>query len=148
MEEINFRFKERDINDVLAQELRSAGYWVLQEVRVPPNELDLIVLDPLTLHLTCFEIKRNNWKTLLQQAVKTRLYGHYSIAVLPKPKNNTIPLGEFEKRGVGVLYFYNTNGKFEFLQSIKPEFNTTCNRFLKRNLYKRFGGIYHGGTNE
>jgi hypothetical protein len=105
MEKFNTPLLERDINRLIFKKIKGTGLLVLSELRLHPCEIDLIILDRSTLRLATFEIKRTNWRALLKQAMRAKLYSHFSSAVLPITMQPNIPTTEFSKRGLG-LFFY------------------------------------------
>jgi hypothetical protein len=64
---------ERDVNRQLSRLLTRDGMYVLSEVRLNPYELDIVALDPLSLKLVNFEIKRRDWRGVLDQALRSQL---------------------------------------------------------------------------
>jgi hypothetical protein len=140
--------KERDINEILANELRADGFLVLQGLRLPPREIDIVALDPLSLCLTCLEIKRSDWKETVNQAIRSSLYGHYSIAVLPKSLSKYLKLHEFTRRGIGLLYFDYSKEKLDFKLELKPTLSRNTNRHLKRRVYKKFNIFFEDGEHD
>jgi hypothetical protein len=137
---------EIDINNLIAKKLANSDVLVLQEVRLHPCELDLVLLDKNTFCLATIEIKRNNWRYLLKQALRTRLYSHYSIAAMPNSMQSNVPIEIFAENGIGVI-FYNFKNEVLDLEIInEPKFSTYINRGLKKQIYKRFIDKYGGGV--
>src|SRR6266481_7629111 len=103
MERSSTKRLEREINDLIATELRETGLLVLQEVRLHPCEMDIVLLDPSTLRLATLEIKRGNWRAVLSQAARAQRYCHFAIAVLPISLRDRTPVEEFVSRGIGLI---------------------------------------------
>lgn len=85
--------------------MREAGLLVLQEVRLHPCEMDIVLFDPSSLRLATLEIKRANWRAVLSQASRAKLFCHFAVAVLPASLRATAPLDEFVSRGIGLVFY-------------------------------------------
>lgn len=133
---------EREVNILMANSFREKGYFVLQELRLHPCEMDLVILDKNSLKISIFEIKRNNWNYLLKQAKRTRLYSHYSVAVMPSTMKKSVPLKAFGKQGIGVAFYNYLDSKFDFQFACKPKESDQINRGLKQLIYRSFYSQY------
>ncbi|MBA7690166.1 hypothetical protein ES703_98690 [subsurface metagenome] len=142
MEKYRHNLLEKEVNSLMADSFREKGYFVLQELRLHPCEMDLVILDRNSLKISIFEIKRNNWNYLLKQAKRTRLYSHYSVAVMPSTMKKTVPLKEFGKQGIGVAFYNYLDDKFDFQLVCKPEKSAEINRGLKQLIYRSFYNQY------
>jgi hypothetical protein len=129
---------EREINIRIAKILRKSPYLVLQEVRCPACEIDIVLFDPVTLQLAGFEIKRHSWRETLIQACRNQLYCHFSIAVLPFSMQKKVPEEEFSRHGIGIIYYSVTNRSVDLQLGQSPKITNKINRNLKRKLYERF----------
>ncbi len=138
MEKCRPRLLEKEVNALIADSYRKKGYFVLQELRLHPCEMDLVILDKNSLTISIFEIKRYNWNYLLKQTMRTRLYSHYSVAVMPSTMRKNVPLKEFEKRGIGVAFYDDSYSKFDFQLACKPMKSPKINRGLKQLIYRSF----------
>lgn len=132
---------ESDINDKIA-ELFKDDFWTIQKSRISPAEFDIVLLDSKSLTLINIEIKRNNWRNLIEQAVRGLVYCHYSIAALPVHIKNKIPLDEIEKLGVGVLFYEIENENLTFVLELKPKMSKMINRSCKKIMYNLFVNKY------
>jgi hypothetical protein len=137
---------ESEINKFLADALRSQKMLVLQNVRIHPCELDIVALDTQTLRLVNIEIKRADWRTLLNQALRGTLYCHYSVAALPESMRAVVPEEEFRGRGIGLLYFEPEKHGISWTVGVQPLMSTKVNRSLKKLLYSRFYARYGDGA--
>lgn len=147
METYDFSLPEREVNARLARVLRGKGLFVLQEVRCAPCEIDIVVLDPATLRLAGFEIKRRNWREVLQQACRTQLYCHFVCVVLPESISVSVDLKEFCQRGIGVI-FYKVDGRSLRLDSaLAPQLTSEMNRSLRRRIYQSFADKFGDSLN-
>ncbi len=133
---------ERKINIQICKQLQTINPFVLREVRLHPCEMDIIVLDPNTLLLTALEIKRNKWRELLQQATRAKLYCHFSLAVMPNSKRDSIPLDDFLERGIGIVFYKRNGKKLDLLFDNKPQYSTIINRTFKQQIYLQFQTKY------
>jgi len=134
---------ERELNEIVASELRSHGLIVIQEMRLPPAEFDIIAFDPQTLRLANFEIKRRDWGLTLRQAMRGQLYCHFAVAVLPQRMRERLDMSEFSDRGIG-LVFYSEKPKgasLELKLELLPELSDLQNRGFKRQMYGEFAAI-------
>jgi len=138
--------RESEINGLLAKKLRSHRLLVLQNVRIHPCEMDIVALDPITLRLINIEIKRTDWRALLNQAIRGTLYCHYSVAALPSSMRATVPVEEFRSRGVGLAFFEIENHDLELTVGVQPAMSEKINRSLKKLLYSRFYAQYGDGA--
>jgi len=142
MEKFRPKLLEKEVNILMADSFREKGYLVLQELRLHPCEMDLVILDRNSLKISTFEIKRNNWNYLLKQAKRTRLYSHYSVAVMPSTMKKNVPLKEFRKQGIGVAFYNYLDNKFDFRLACKPKKSGEINRGLKQLIYRSFYNQY------
>jgi hypothetical protein len=133
---------EREINKRVAAVMRQRGCCVLQEVRCPACEIDIVMFDPGTLRLAGFEIKRRDWRESLVQACRTQLYCHFSVAVLPLTMRGVVPVEEFSSRGVGVMFYSITKKSIDLVPVVDPVPTGKVNRTFRRQLYQRFLAAY------
>lgn len=133
---------ERELNECVATQLRKLGLVVLQEVRLHPAEFDIVALDPETLRLANFEIKRRGWLSLLHQAIRGQLYCHFAIAVLPLRMKDRLPVGEFAARGIGLVYYRVSDGEVTMELELPAELSHSQNRGLKRQMYSAFAPTF------
>jgi hypothetical protein len=138
MAKSNPKLLEREINLLFAKEFKKRGFFVLREVRCPPCELDLILLDPISLTLINVEIKRVNWKKLLQQSKRAQLYCHFSVAAMPERMRAFVPIEEFQSRGIGIIFYQEKGRKIELLPMLSPVRSSQTNRGLKQQIYGHF----------
>ena len=142
MAQTDLLLAEKEINARIARVFREHGLFVLQEVRCPPCEIDIVILDPASLQLAGFEIKRRNWREVFRQACRTQLYCHFVCAVLPASMRGSVELEEFNSRGIGVI-FYEVEGQSIRLDSAAtPHLTGEMNRSLRCRLYQRFADAY------
>ena len=134
---------ESEVNSLISKKMKTLGMIVMQELRLPPCELDVVLFDPQTLQLATLEIKRTNWRALLHQAIRAKLYSHFSIAVMPLSMSSSVPIEEFATRGIGVLFYEENNRSIDLTIAAKPKISNVINRFLKQQLYRQFY-IEHG----
>lgn len=128
---------ENDVNDLVSQSLENAGFKVLKRIRLNPAELDIVLFDPRTLELTNIEIKKNKWERLFQQALRGKLYCHYSVVMVPIWSKEKIDLNSFTQEGIGVIFYEelsSTEVKLHFESA--PKRSTQLNRNLKKLLYQ------------
>ena len=111
---------------------------VLRELRLHPSEIDLVIFDRETLRLATFEIKRNNWRALMDQAVRAKLYSHFSSAILPISMRSNVPENEFSQRGLGLIFYEETVDEIDLKLVIQPKLSDSINRSLKQQVYRRF----------
>lgn len=133
---------ERQINALIAAEMRTSGVLVLQEVRVHPCEMDIIMLDPVSLRLATIEIKRNNWRAALSQAMRAKLFCHFAIAALPMSLRNAARRDEFLTRGVGLIFYEEINGDLRLSVDVAPVTSDVINRTFKQLVYRQFHATY------
>jgi hypothetical protein len=138
----NRELLEREINTRITELMRQRGCYVLQEVRCPACEIDIVMFDPDTLRLAGFEIKRRDWRESLAQAYRTQLYCHFAVAVLPAKMESTVPVEEFSCRGVGVMFYSATEESINLVPVIGPVLTNKINRTFRRQLYERFLAEY------
>ncbi len=133
---------EAEVNRRLANQFRAQQMFVLQNVRLHPCELDIVVLDPLTLALANIEIKRANWRAVLRQAIRGQLFCHYSVAVLPVSMRSSVPVIEFEQRGIGLAFYTEAKRSLKLAVACQPGRSHDVNRLFKRLLYRQFSSLY------
>lgn len=133
---------ERDVNRKLSKLLAKDGLYVLSEVRLNPYELDVVALDPVSLRLVNFEIKRRDWRKLLNQSCRAQLYCDFAVAVLPARLEASVSINEFEVPGVGLFFYRWTGRQLEMTARLQPRQASRPSRILKRALYARFADRY------
>lgn len=129
---------ECDINLQISKKLKSKDNYILRELRLHPCEIDIVILDPISLKLTALEIKRNKWNILLHQAHRAQLYCHYSFAVIPNSKRNSIPTEEFIERGIGIIFYKKHGKELELFYENMPQLSSRINRTFKQQVYNQF----------
>lgn len=128
---------ENAVNDLVSQSLENAGFKVLTRVRVNPAELDIVLFDPRTLELTNIEIKKNKWERLFQQALRGKLYCHYSVVMVPIWSKEKIDLNSFTHEGIGVIFYEELSStEVKLHYEAAPTRSTQLNRNLKKLLYR------------
>ncbi len=132
---------EKEINDLISVKLKEK-YFVLQGLRIPPAELDIVFLDNNTLCLTNIEIKRDNWKKLFFQSLRGKIYCHYSIAILPSHMQKNVQVELFRDEGLGLFFYEVTNGKIDLMAVLEPRYSEKMNRVYKKLLYREFYAQY------
>lgn len=138
MENSNNLHLEKEINCFITQELKKKSPFVLTEFRIHPAELDIVFFNRETLQLTNIEIKRNNWKKVLLQAKRGKLYCHYSIAVLPIAYKERVPYESFEDVGVGLMFYEVKRDRIlNLMTAVHPKLSDTINRGFKRLIYNQ-----------
>ena len=129
---------EKDINNRIASKFRREKFFVVQEARFNPAEIDIIIFDIKTLKTACYEIKRSNWKEALRQACRNKRYCHYSYAILPEKRVGNIPRRSFEENGIGLIIFKVLKRGIKLLLIIHPKLSDSINRVWKRAVYSKF----------
>lgn len=133
---------EREINALIAGEMRETGVLVLQEVRLHPCEMDIVLFDPNTLRLATIEIKRANWRAVLSQASRAKLFCHFSIAALPASLRSSAPVHEFAIRGIGLIFYEEVGKQVNLIVASTPLISDVINRPLKQLVYRQFHAKY------
>lgn len=133
---------EREIASKFQKRVDTNLYLYRSEIRLSPAEIDLILLDKFSQELISYEFKRGNWKKTFIQALRNKLYCHYSYAVLPKSELEKIDQNEFIQEGIGLILFSKYGRGLIFKELIKPEQSKSLNRQLKKQIYKRFSDFF------
>lgn len=133
---------EREINKLLTNIIKKEDMYVLNELRLNPCEMDVIALEPNSFTLISFEIKKNKWRDLLFQAIRAKLYCHYSYAVMPKSKEKNIPIKDFIENGIGIVLYSVKKDELDFMFLTQPSLSDRINRNLKKRLYWEFYNKY------
>jgi len=129
---------EREINGLIAEKMRGTGLLVLQEVRLHPCEMDIVLFDPKSLRLAILEIKRNNWRAVLTQAMRAKLFCHFAVAVLPASLRAVAPLDEFARRGIGLVFYEEVGDRLTLTVANAPSLSKVINRAFKQLVYREF----------
>jgi len=133
---------EREVNTLIAGEMRETGLLVLQELRLHPCEMDIVLFDPNTLRLATIEIKRSNWRAVLSQASRAKLFCHFSIAALPVSLRSSAPVLEFATRGIGLIFYEELGKQVNLTVANIPQISDVINRPLKQLVYREFHAKY------
>jgi hypothetical protein len=133
---------EREINALIADEMRETGLLVLQEVRLHPCEMDIVLFDPKSLRLAILEIKRTNWRAVLSQAIRAKLFCHFAVAVLPASLREIAPVDEFESRGIGLVFYEEVGDRLNLTVASTPLLSKVINRPFKQLVYRQFQVAY------
>lgn len=142
MEKSDERLLEREVNNLISKKVQSDHLLVLRELRFHPCEMDIVIFDPKTLRLATLEIKRTNWRELLRQTIRGRLYCHFSIAVMPISMRDSVPLKEFALRGIGVFFYEAAHETINLSVAVRPTVSNQINRPLKQQIYREFYSRY------
>lgn len=137
-----YNLLEYEINNLLSQEIRESGLFILQRLRLHPCEMDIVIFDPKTLLLTTLEIKRMNWKAVLQQSLRAKLYCHYSVAVLPLRMYPNIDEDEFSNNGIGLFFYEECENSLSLTKHTFPQISDMINRQFKQQVYRQFYNYY------
>lgn len=129
---------EKEINQRIASKLRRQGYLVKQEIYFNPVEIDIIVLDAVSLKLASYEIKLAGWKSVLKQAERRQKYCHYSYAVLPVKEKKNVDTKSFKEKGIGLIYFRNLKRGIKLFKELDPRDSGNINRVWKKTVYSKF----------
>lgn len=140
------RRTEREIGRALARTCLAKGFRALVQVRLHPCEMDLVVLDPATARIGVFELKRRDWRTVLEQARRAQLYAHFAAAVLPLRMASHVPAEEFERFGVGLVYYSESAAGVAFSLGREAMASRVTNRHFKQLLYREFARAFGGLT--
>lgn len=135
---------EKEISKKFEKRLDKKKFHFQSEVRLIPAEIDLILLDKQTHELISYEFKRGNWKKTFLQALRNKLYCHYSYAVLPVSELCKIEKNEFIKEGIGLILFTTDARGISFKELLKPEQSMRVNRQFKKQIYKKFEYFFVG----
>lgn len=128
---------EHDINNKIT-EVFNGDYFTIQKSRISPAEFDIVLLDRDSLSLINIEIKKNKWKTLIDQALRGLFYCHFSVAALPITIKEKLPLEEIEKLGIGLLFYEIKEDGFSISLEIEPKKSKVLNQNCKRLMYDLF----------
>ena len=133
---------EKDVSRLLSKSLMSFDYYILQNVKIHPQELDILALNKNTLKIVSIEIKRTNWKYLFIQCMKAKLYAHFSIAVMPRTANITRRVKDifnmFRSEGIGVAHYEVFHDHLALRFHVDPKYSDTLNRQNKKFIYETF----------
>ena len=129
---------EKEINNRITSKIRRSGFLVKQEVRFNPVEIDIIILDSTSLKLVGYEIKRSGWKNALKQAMRNKKYCHFSYAILPENERKNVVIEDFERNGIGLLYFRILKRGIKLFKETDPKLSDNVNRVWKKIIYSRF----------
>jgi hypothetical protein len=123
--------KEIDVLNQVNEYLKKNGYSYKNEVNFLERRIDVVGIK--NKKITAIEVKVNNWKKALQQAITCKLCSHYVyVAFWHKylPKN----LSHFENYGVGVM---SVNGSVEIIN--KPKKSEIIHQSLLNDIFKQIG---------
>jgi hypothetical protein len=129
---------EKRINQIISARINGDDKICISQLRLASGEFDIVFLDKNSLRITNIEIKKNNWRHLLDQSIKRKLYCHYSIAVLPEKYKEKIPFREFEKNGIGLAFYKEFGEELLLEMNLAPSLSSEINRYFKQILYKQF----------
>jgi hypothetical protein len=133
---------EKEIALKFKKKINSKTYLSKSEIRISPAEIDLILLDRFSQKLISYEFKRGNWKKTFTQALRNKLYCHFSYAVLPSSELSKIDENEFKGGGIGLILYFKHGRGLRFKEIIKPEQSKSLNRNLKKQVYKKFTDFF------
>jgi hypothetical protein len=142
MEGSRGRLLEREVGDIISTQMLKAGLLTLKRLRLSACEMDLVLLDPRTLRLANMEIKRRDWRKLLWQANRAKLYCHFSLAVLPASMRPAVREQEFGSCGIGLIYYQECLDGVRLEVAGSPSLSNCINRPLKRLVYRSFHAAY------
>jgi hypothetical protein len=123
--------KEIDVLNQVNEYLKKNGYSYKNEVNFLERRIDVVGIK--NKKITAIEVKVNNWKKALQQAITYKLCSHYVyVAFWHKylPKN----LSHFENYGIGVM---SVNDSVEIIN--KPKKSEIIHKSLLNDIFKQIG---------
>jgi len=133
---------ESQIVNLISERFKESSLLIENNLRFTFAEFDIILLDPKTLSLVNIEVKRNNWSKLYEQALRGKLFCHYSLVIIPWFAKEKISIDFFKHEGIGVVYYLENNNYFELKLELHPRKSETINRNYKKILYKHFSNKY------
>lgn len=122
----------------LANFFTKAGFFVLTNVRLPPREIDLLLLDHKSVKLIAVEVKREKWKDAINQSIKNKLYADYSLLAMPSKNCTRVPLEILHNYGLGMIRMDLSEDTFSASIVELPTQSDEANRFFKRELMNIF----------
>lgn len=134
---------EKEIAERFQRKIDRHSFFSKSLVRLSPAEIDLVLLDKSTHELISYEFKRNNWKKAFLQALRNKLYCHYSYVVLPEKEMLSIVQDEFHSKGIGLITYQIKGNGLHFKEILKPLPSALINRQLKKQVYQKFN-VYTG----
>jgi hypothetical protein len=133
----NNKLSEFEVNQILTHKLKETSFFVLNMLRLTAVEFDVILFDPCSLKLINIEIKKNKWEILFHQALRGKLYCHYSMILVPKEAKRNIHTEPFLKEGIGIMYYEELEGDLDIQLEYEPQESKCINRNLKKQIYKQ-----------
>ena len=139
---------EKTLVKVLTQHFEKQGFNILQQVRIHPREIDLLLFDPLTIRIISVEVKRVNWRKAFSQAILNKLYSHFSLIAIRSDAAARIPSELLRENSIGLIEIGRNSGKYNFRLIEQAGISKETNRLFIRHLFNRFSDKYGEGCNE
>lgn len=95
--------KEAELVSTAAAEFRERGFLVYEHVRVPPREIDLVLIRPGAILIFAVEAKLRDWRRAAVQACTNLLYADYSAVLLPSSRVQNVEIAALESLGLGLI---------------------------------------------
>lgn len=129
---------EKTLVKVLAQYFEKQGFCILQEVRIHPREIDLILFDPWAIRIISVEVKLANWRKAFSQAILNKLYSHFSLIAIKSEAAARIPSELLKENNIGLIGISRNGGIYNFRLIEQAGISKNTNRLFIRHLFSRF----------
>lgn len=129
---------EIDVTNSFMRKIKRKDFLCRKLVRFSPAEIDLILLSNMTHELISYEFKLNNPRKALLQAIRNKIYCHYSYIVLPHEEALKLSDEILKENGIGLICYSRKGRGFSFQEVFKPSKSEEVNRKLKRIVYSKF----------
>lgn len=142
------KISEKTLVRVLAQYFEKQGFCILQEVRIYPREIDLILFDPWTIRIISVEVKRADWRKAFSQAILNKLYSHFSLIAIKSEAAARIPSELLRENNIGLIEIGRNGGIYNFRLIEQAGMSKDTNRLFIRHLFNCFADKFGEVCNE
>ncbi len=136
------RATERNLTQALRRWFTRRGSLVLEEVRVQPHSIDLVVFDPSTLSLSSVEVKVKDWRKALRQSAINRAFVDLSYVAMPKSAVEKLLKEMSPDLGIGVLSLRPTRKRIMIKLAKEATRDGKPNRYFRRAILAKLMSHY------
>lgn len=94
---------EAELIEITSVLLEDQGYLAITSVRVPPREIDLVLIDRASLAVVAVEAKLRDWRKAVEQAAVNLWLTDYSLIVMPMSSISRIDLSILQNTDIGIV---------------------------------------------
>ena len=116
---------------------RNAGYAAFPWVRVPPRELDIVIVDAMQCTVLVIEAKLRDWRRAINQARGNAFWADYTAILVPSSAVLRVDLGILGALGIGLMQLSDASETQPISVVVQAARSSDTIRTLRSHLYTK-----------